>query len=482
MPRMISFFLLIGIILLIGVLFFKVMAMFLVPLFLAAVAVVLFRPWHRWLQTKCRGRERLAAGLATAAIVLATLVPAAAVFTLAGIQGSALLTYLDATTLKTRLGQLRARLGLDAPLAPDVRSLEGLFNRLLREELTAGTPDSAAQQQAVAALLRRVEKLQPQVAAETNLQPREHFDLLLETLRELNAGQPDALAFEAGQQVAVREFREFKLALFGGPYHAWLVDLANPSDEQIRQWSALVFDKVQTWALSVGGATTVFAGKLLLGVFILIIAMYFFLLDGMNMTQALMRLSPLDDAYEKELLAEFSNISRAVVTATLLAAVVQGLLAGFGYWLAGLEFTFLLMMLTMVMALVPFLGAASVWVPCCLWLLVDGRLTAAALLAFYGVAVVSMADNVIKPLLLHGRSHLHPLLALLSVLGGVQALGPIGILVGPMAVGFLQTLLNILHRELEAMERPRTGAELNAAHPVLAPADAASGPPNPGGG
>ena len=64
-----------------------------------------------------------------------------------------------------------------------------------------------------------------------------------------------------------------------------------------------------------------------------------------------------------------------------------------------------------------------------------------------------MADNVIKPLVLHGQSNMHPLLALLSVIGGVQALGPIGILVGPMIVAFLQALLNILHTELVGMSR-----------------------------
>jgi predicted PurR-regulated permease PerM len=78
---------------------------------------------------------------------------------------------------------------------------------------------------------------------------------------------------------------------------------------------------------------------------------------------------------------------------------------------------------------------------------------AAILLALYGAGVISLADNVIKPLVLHGQSNLHPLLALLSVLGGVQALGPIGILVGPMVVVFLQTLLNIMHGELMTMEQ-----------------------------
>jgi predicted PurR-regulated permease PerM len=105
-------------------------------------------------------------------------------------------------------------------------------------------------------------------------------------------------------------------------------------------------------------------------------------------------------------------------------------------------------MLTMLFALVPFVGGTAVWVPCCLWLFLEGRMTAAIVLALYCGIIVSASDNVIKPLVLQGQSNLHPLLALLSVLGGVKALGPIGVVVGPMVVAFLQALLKMVQVEL----------------------------------
>ncbi|MBN1911980.1 MAG: AI-2E family transporter, partial [Pirellulales bacterium] len=108
--------------------------------------------------------------------------------------------------------------------------------------------------------------------------------------------------------------------------------------------------------------------------------------------------------------------------------------------------------LTMLLAMVPFIGAAGVWAPCCLWLYFhDGRTAAAIMLAIYGAAVVSLIDNLIKPMVLHGRSNLHPLLALLSILGGVKVLGPIGIFVGPMAVTFLHVVLMMLQKEIDSM-------------------------------
>ena len=200
--------------------------------------------------------------------------------------------------------------------------------------------------------------------------------------------------------------------------------------------------------------TTQFLGKTLVGLLVMVLATYYFFADGVLMVQAIRRLSPLEGNRTQELLDQFDDVTRAVVAATLLSAFVQGLLAGVGFYVAGVGSVFLLTALSMLLTLVPFVGAAIVWVPVCLWLYaMEGRTAAAAILAVYCIAVVSMVDNLVKPLVLHGRSNLHPLLALLSVLGGAQTLGPIGIFVGPMVVAFLQTLLNMVHAELNSMTK-----------------------------
>jgi len=128
---------------------------------------------------------------------------------------------------------------------------------------------------------------------------------------------------------------------------------------------------------------------------------------------------------------------------------VQAALAGLGFYVAGLGKVFLLTLLTFFGALVPIAGAAIVWGAASLYLLFfEKDAWSAAGLALWGFCVVSTVDNIIKPLVLHGQSKLHPLLALLSVLGGVGALGPIGIFVGPIAVAFLQAALTMLQAEI----------------------------------
>ncbi|MBN1395512.1 MAG: AI-2E family transporter [Pirellulales bacterium] len=247
-------------------------------------------------------------------------------------------------------------------------------------------------------------------------------------------------AMEAPDVAAFAEWASDKIVEWGGRIGVKI----DPQDLMSK-----IGDGVGDFIAPLALRTTRFLGSTLLGLAIMILATFYFFADGPVMLRAVMRLSPLEDDHNRALLDQFGEITRTVIVATLLSAFVQGLLAGAGFLVAGVGAVFLLTVLSMLFTLVPFVGAAIVWAPICLWLFaVEGRTLAAVLLAAYCATVVSMADNLIKPLILHGRSNLHPLLALLSVLGGVEALGPIGILVGPMVVAFLQTLLNMVHTEL----------------------------------
>ena len=220
---------------------------------------------------------------------------------------------------------------------------------------------------------------------------------------------------------------------------------ADAVNGQLRQLAEEVVAPIAT-------GTPVVIVKAVIGLVVMAVSFFYFLLDGRHMTAAVTRLIPLDRRYQWQLLAEFEEISRAVVSSTLLAAVVQAALAGIGYALAGLNGVFLLTMLTFFGAMVPFVGAAMIWGAASLYLLFFAEQTWAAVgLALWGGLVVSTIDNVIKPLVLQGQSKLHPLLALLSVLGGVGTLGPIGVFVGPIVVAFLQAALTMLQTELDSM-------------------------------
>ncbi len=219
--------------------------------------------------------------------------------------------------------------------------------------------------------------------------------------------------------------------------------------DQIQDGIKEILKRLQSWLAPFLLGMTQYVVHTIVGVCILVVSLYYFFADGQSMVGTITELSPLETGYLTELIQEFDNITRAVVLASVAAAIAQGLLTGIALFALDINAVFLLTFITMLFAMIPFVGATGVWLPCSLWLYFhDGRLVAAIGLAIYGMVVVGMVDNLLKPWILHGRSNLHPLLALLSVLGGVEALGPIGIFVGPMLVTFLYALLVMLRKEL----------------------------------
>ncbi len=212
-------------------------------------------------------------------------------------------------------------------------------------------------------------------------------------------------------------------------------------------------EKARDWLSPLALKTPAFIGGFFMNAFVTVFALYYFLADGTDLVAATTELVPLDSKYQRQLLAKFVEMSRAVATATLVTAIIQGVLAAIGYYFAGLEGVVLLMILTTFAAFVPIVGSSIVWVPCSIWLLAGDHITAGIALAVWCLLMALAVDNVLKPMILHGQANLHPLLALLSVLGGVAAMGPIGIFVGPMAVAFLQTGLRMLNLELDSLRR-----------------------------
>ena len=496
--RLISFLLLVGIVAVLGVIFFKVMSRFMVPLFLSALLVVMFRPLHDWMLKKAKGRESLAAGLTTIAILLLVLVPIFSLLFLAGTEGYSVIQQVNAPKIIDDLSETRKKLNLDMPNGREIRAIEERLDSLQstmilgsedlerhgtllfeimadsfsiaeanksiklpwpvplaedvdeNEALTRGDMwthwrsfgqkigEAKSLQEEVERLILEKANDDPQKSAENNELRHDKIHKYIKTL---------------GQ--ASTDFLNFKYAKLGGRTWSTVVEFTNPSGPKLQGYTEKTITFLRDKMFALGGSITAFVGNTIFGGLIMVVGLYFFLLDGPGMLKSLQGLSPIEDKHEQELAEEFGRVSRAVVIATLLSAVAQGLLAGIGFYFAGLESVFLLTLLSAVLAMVPFVGAASVWIPCALYLyFVNNDIWSAVGLAIYGGAVISMADNFIKPWILHGQSNLHPLLALLSVIGGVTVLGPIGILVGPMIVVFLQTLLKIIQREMHLMETP----------------------------
>ena len=449
--RLISFLVLLAIIVLIGALFYRVMASFVLPLFLAAVLVVIFSPVHNRILQRFNGRTNLAAAATTMIVGLVVMLPIIIAGTYATVEGSRVLKNITPGYLAESLEDFRKVFKLTIPNETAIRNTKALIEELVDD--TALQEDSNA----VAGTLIRLNKAKNQIDIKDKKESvQKSFAIYSDALQNLTGKATQMEASDVlDEGIKMREaFALFRTDYLGGTLKEALIDTANPTRAELTEISdSLLNTESRKKILQAGANTLGYFVSLLAGIVIMLIAVFFFLVDGRAMIQTILKLSPLKSDYEKMLIDEFVSISRAVVLATVLSALAQGVLAGIGFWIAGLNSILLLTFAATLLAMVPFVGAAVVWFPAAIWLILFADKTGYGIfLLIWGIGPVSLSDNIIKPLVLQNTSKLHPMFALLSVVGGVQALGPIGILTGPMVVVFLQTLLNILHRELSTLD------------------------------
>ncbi len=142
----------------------------------------------------------------------------------------------------------------------------------------------------------------------------------------------------------------------------------------------------------------------------------------------------------------FQSVGRTVkgVLYTLvLVPVAQGLFAVLGFWIFGLPSPLFWGTVLMLGATIPGVGAPVVWLPAAIYLLLAGSIWQGVGLILYGTFVISLVDNVVKPLILKGTAQIHTFLAFLSLVGGLLTFGPAGVLLGPVIFSLLQSMVRI---------------------------------------
>lgn len=232
--------------------------------------------------------------------------------------------------------------------------------------------------------------------------------------------------------------------------------------------------------LGVASSTLGLVGSLItlaicLGIFTM--ALYYFLAEGQEFLATAQLLIPLPRQHQDKLIREFAAVTRAVVIGTFAAAIVQGIATGLGFWVAGFPNIALITILASMAAVVPLAGTWIVWIPCVVWMAFtqENPWTAVIALSLYNLLVVGTLDNVVRTYILNSDVRLHPLLAFVSVLGGLQWLGLWGVFVGPVVAALMQSVIQIFHQELTAL----CAAEATLAHSQAAPENLAIPAQNP---
>ena len=182
----------------------------------------------------------------------------------------------------------------------------------------------------------------------------------------------------------------------------------------------------------------------------MLIALFFLLVRGKELLAWLDEVLPLRPAQTRELAAEFKKVSYAVIVATLITAAVQAAAALVGYLIAKVPHPVFFAGVTFFFAIIPAIGAGAVCLFAALILLATGHAYMAAFLAVWGVVVVGLIDNVVKPYLIKGDVEMGGAVVFFALIGGISAFGMIGLVVGPLAVATFLALLRMYRRDYMA--------------------------------
>ena len=198
-----------------------------------------------------------------------------------------------------------------------------------------------------------------------------------------------------------------------------------------------------TWLIqNLGAIFSNFAGALL-NFFIFIVAFYYLLKDGQKLKKIIIDISPLTDIEKDTIIGKLKLSISSVIKGNLAISVIQGILTSVGLTIFGVPNAILWGMIAAITSLIPGVVTSLVILPAILYLFLNGQIFQAAGLIVWGITVVGLIDNFLGPRLVGHGMKLHPLLVILAVLGGAAFFGPIGFLLGPLALSLFLTLFDI---------------------------------------
>lgn len=180
--------------------------------------------------------------------------------------------------------------------------------------------------------------------------------------------------------------------------------------------------------------------------FIFFLAFYYFLKDGESFLSFLKSYLPLTNKEKNDLILTYKRVVYAVFGDTLLIAFIQGFLVGIMFWILDIRSPVLWGFVTSFFALIPAIGTGIVWVPGIIYLIVVKKYLAAVVLLIWGVFVVGLVDNVLRPILIKNKIKIHSFLILLSIFGGISVYGILGIFIGPIIISILFAFLKFFKR------------------------------------
>lgn len=213
--------------------------------------------------------------------------------------------------------------------------------------------------------------------------------------------------------------------------------------ETVQEKITTVVQVVSEWlarqAVVFGQATF----SVVVGFFLMMYVLFFLLRDGPQIGKTLFHVLPLGDEREEGLFINFTLITRSIFKGTLVIAVLQGTIGGVLFWIAGIDGVLLWATVMTLLSIVPAIGPAIIWLPAGIILILTGAIWQGVLVLAGGVVIISLIDNVLRPILVGHDVKIPDAIILISTLGGITLFGITGFIIGPIIAGFFLSMWKI---------------------------------------
>ncbi|MCC7548919.1 MAG: AI-2E family transporter [Burkholderiales bacterium] len=233
-----------------------------------------------------------------------------------------------------------------------------------------------------------------------------------------------------------------------GALPAWVGELldrfglTNLREVQARLSTSLMsgLQLLATHAVSVGQN----AFNFLVSFFVMLYLLFFLLRDGRELVRRMRAALPLEDDLQRNLFGKFANVIRATVRGSIVIAILQGALGGLIFWFLGVHAPVLWGVVMAFLSLLPAVGTGLVWVPVAVYLLVTGDVWQGIVLTAYGVLVIGLVDNLVRPILVGKGTKMPDYVVLVSTLGGMAVFGLNGFVIGPAIAAMFIAVWDVL--------------------------------------
>jgi predicted PurR-regulated permease PerM len=189
--------------------------------------------------------------------------------------------------------------------------------------------------------------------------------------------------------------------------------------------------------------------KTLLGLFIMCFTMFYLFKDGGKLWNTIKKHFPLKKDYKEALFGEFDKITKGVLYGQIVTAIIQGGIAGIGFFIFGIPNPIFWGFIMMVLSFLPVVGAPLVWVPASVIEIIQGNYLGGVGMFIFGLVIVSNVDEIIRAKLISVKTNIHPAIILIGVIGGLHVFGLIGLVLGPLILAILIVLLKAYSRDFE---------------------------------